>query len=167
MTAGVGLKPLDVFVLGLRYLRNSQTAEAREAFSQAVQADPSMCDAWLGRLATGEKALDVAAGAYQSVSNLGAALKTAQMTVADLNVVTSMTLGSFALGMPTHTRIHVAIAYAAALAEAQPPQLARADEVITSRSAPTERLHAGLGPAGLRAVGSSGSGAALARRAEL
>lgn len=131
MTAGVGLKPLDVFVLGLRYLRNSQTAEAREAFHQAVQADPSMCDAWLGRLATGEKALDVAAGAYQSVSNLGAALKTAQMTVADLNVVTSMTLGSFALGMPTHTRIHVAIAYAAALAEAQPPHLARADEVIT------------------------------------
>lgn len=131
MTAGVGLKPLDVFVLGLRYLRNSQSAEAREAFRQAVQADPSMCDAWLGRLATGEKAVDVAAGAYQSVSNLGAALKTAQMTVADLNVVTSMTLGSFALGMPTHTRIHVAIAYAAALAEAQPPQLARADEVIT------------------------------------
>lgn len=131
MTAGVGLKPLDVFVLGLRYLRNSQTGEAREAFRQAVEADPSMCDAWLGRLATGEKALDVAAGAYRSVSNLGAALKTAQMTVADLNVVTSMTLGSFALGMPTHTRIHVAIAYAAALAEAQPPQLARADEVIT------------------------------------
>lgn len=131
MTAGVGLKPLDVFVLGLRYLRNSQTDEAREAFRQAVEADPSMCDAWLGRLATGEKALDVAAGAYRSVSNLGAALKTAQMTVADLNVVTQMTLGSFALGMPTHTRIHVAIAYAAALAEAQPPQLARADEVIT------------------------------------
>lgn len=131
MTAGVGLKPLDVFVLGLRYLRNSQTAEAREAFRQAVEADPSMCDAWLGRLATGEKALDVAAGAYRSVSNLGAALKTAQMTVSDLNVVTSMTLGSFALGMPTHTRIHVAIAYAAALAEAQPPQLAKADEVIT------------------------------------
>ncbi|PJE03616.1 MAG: type VII secretion AAA-ATPase EccA [Mycobacterium sp.] len=131
MTAGVGLKPLDVFVLGLRYLRNSQTDEARQAFSQAVEADPTMCDAWLGRLATGEKSLEVAAGAYRSVSNLGAALKTAQMTVADLKVMTSMTLGSFALGMPTHTRMHVAIAYAAALAEAHPPQLAKADEVIT------------------------------------
>lgn len=131
MTTGVGLKPLDVFVLGLRYLRNSQHDEAREAFRQAVEADPTMCDAWLGRLATGEKALDVAAGAYLSVSNLGTALKSAQMTVSDLKVVTSMTLGSFALGMPTHTRIHVAIAYAAALAEAQPPQLARADEVVT------------------------------------
>ncbi|MGJ6127369.1 AAA family ATPase [Mycolicibacterium sp. Y3] len=131
MTAGVGLKPLDVFVLGLRYLRNSQTDEARQAFSQAVEADPTMCDAWLGRLATGENSLDVAAGAYRSVSNLGAALKSAQMTVADLKVMTSMTLGSFALRMPTHTRMHVAIAYAAALAEARQPQLAKADEVIT------------------------------------
>lgn len=131
MTTGVGTKPLDVFVLGLRYLRNSQADEAREAFRQAVEADPTMCDAWLGRLAAGEKSLDVAAGAYRSVTNLGAALRTAQMTVADLKVMTSMTLGSFALGMPTHTRMHVAIAYAAALAEAHPPQLAKADEVIT------------------------------------
>nr|WP_223163904.1 AAA family ATPase [Mycobacterium simiae] len=53
------------------------------------------------------------------------------MTVSDLNVVTSMTLGAFALGMPTHTRLHVAIAYAAGLAEAEPPQLAKAEEVIT------------------------------------
>lgn len=131
MTAGLGTKPLDVFVLGLRYLRNSQTDEAGEAFRQAAEVDPSMCDAWLGRAATGEKSLEVAAGAYRSVSNLGMALRTAQMTVADLKVVTSMTLGSFALGMPTHTRMHVAIAYAAALAEAQPPQLAQAEEVIT------------------------------------
>jgi type VII secretion ATPase EccA len=134
MTAGVGLKPLDVFVLGLRYLRNSQADEAREAFRQAVEADPTMCDAWLGRSATGEKGLAVASGAYRSISNLGAALRTAQMTVPDLKVVTSMTLGSFALGMPTHTRIHVAIAYAAALGEARPPQLAKAAEVITKEA---------------------------------
>ena len=38
MTAGVGLKPLDVFTLGLRYLRNSQTDEAREAFRERVRA---------------------------------------------------------------------------------------------------------------------------------
>lgn len=125
------MKPLDIFVLGLRYLRNAQNDEAREAFRRTVEADPTMCDAWLGRLATGEKTLEVTAGAYRSVSSLGAALKSAQMSVADLNVVTSMTLGSFALGMPTHTRIHVAIAYAAALAEAQPPQLAKAEEIIT------------------------------------
>ncbi|GAT02298.1 AAA family ATPase [Mycolicibacterium fortuitum] len=125
------MKPLDIFVLGLRYLRNAQNDEAREAFRRAVEADRTMCDAWLGRLATGEKTLEVTAGAYRSVSNLGAALKSAQMSVADLNVVTSMTLGSFALGMPTHTRIHVAIAYAAALAEATPPQLAKAEEIIT------------------------------------
>jgi type VII secretion ATPase EccA len=132
MTTGVGtMKPLDVFVLGLRYLRNSQADDAREAFRQAAERDPMMCDAWLGRLATGETSLEVTAGAYKSVNNLGVALKSAQMTAADLKVVTSMTLGSFALGMPTHTRLHVAIAYATALAESTPPQLAKADEVVT------------------------------------
>lgn len=131
MTTGVNTKPLDMFVLGLRYLRNSQTDEAREAFRQAAARDAAMCDAWLGRLATGDTSLEVTAGAYKSVNNLGVALKSAQMTVADLKVVTSMTLGSFALGMPTHTRLHVAIAYATALAEAKPPQLAKADEVVT------------------------------------
>lgn len=125
------MKPLDVFVLGLRYLRNSQADDAREAFRQAAERDPMMCDAWLGRLATGETSLEVTAGAYKSVNNLGVALKSAQMTAADLKVVTSMTLGSFALGMPTHTRLHVAIAYATALAEGAPPQLAKADEVVT------------------------------------
>lgn len=125
------MKPLDVFVLGLRYLRNSQADDAREAFRQAAERDPMMCDAWLGRLATGETSLEVTAGAYKSVNNLGVALKSAQMTAADLKVVTSMTLGSFALGMPTHTRLHVAIAYATALAESTPPQLAKADEVVT------------------------------------
>ena len=90
MTAGVGLKPLDVFTLGLRYLRNSQTDEAREAFRQAAERDPGMCDAWLGMLATGSTSPDVTAGAYRSVSNLGVALKTAGMTVADLSVFTSM-----------------------------------------------------------------------------
>lgn len=125
------MKPLDVFVLGLRYLRNSQTDDAREAFRQAAERDPMMCDAWLGRLATGDTSLEVTAGAYKSVNNLGVALKSAQMTAADLKVVTSMTLGSFALGMPTHTRLHVAIAYATALAESTPPQLAKADEVVT------------------------------------
>ncbi|MBY6388920.1 AAA family ATPase [Rhodococcus erythropolis] len=132
MTTGVNTntKPLDVFVLGLRYLRNSETDEAREAFRMAAQQDPLMCDAWLGRMATGDTALEVTAGAYKSVNNLGTALKSAQMNVGDLNVVTSLTLGSFTLRMPTHTRLHVAIAYAAALAEATPRQLAKADEVI-------------------------------------
>lgn len=125
------MKPLDVFVLGLRYLRNSQTDDAREAFRQAAERDPMMCDAWLGRLATGETSLEVTAGAYKSVNNLGVALKTAQMTAVDLKVFTSLTLGSFGLRLPTHTRLHVAIAYATALAEGTPPQLAKADEVIT------------------------------------
>jgi len=134
MTAGVGLRPLDVFTMGLRHLRNQEKDQARAAFTQAVAADPSMCDAWLGRLATGERSIDVAAGAYQSRGNLGAALRTSNLTVGDLGVVTSMTLGAFGLRLPTHTEMHVAIAYAVALAEADQPQLSRAAEVIERAS---------------------------------
>ncbi len=124
------MRPRDVFTIGLRHLRSNQTEQARAAFRQATAADPTMCDAWLGRLATGEHSLDIAAGAYQSRGNLGAALKAASMSPADLKASTSMTLGAFALGMPTHTEMHLAIAYAVALAEASPPQLAQASEVI-------------------------------------
>lgn len=46
------------------------------------------------------------------------------MTVADLKVNTSMTLGAFALGA-THTEMHLAIAYAVALAEATRRELSK------------------------------------------
>jgi len=119
-----------VFTIGLRHLRSNQTEQARAAFTQAAAADPSMCDAWLGRMATGERTLATVEGAYQSRGQLGAALKSAAMTVADLKVNTSMTLGAFALGMPTHTEMHLAIAYAVALAEATPPRLSEASDVL-------------------------------------
>src|SRR5712672_275171 len=105
MTAGVGLKPLDIFAMGVRYLRNNQTDEARAAFTHAVEADATMCDAWLGRQATGEVTIAVAEGAYNARSNLGSALQTAGMSVPDLKVVTHMTLGACELGLPTHTRM--------------------------------------------------------------
>ena len=119
-----------MFTIGLRHLRSNQTEQARAAFTQAAAADASMCDAWLGRMATGERTLATVEGAYQSRGQLGAALKSAGMTVADLKVNTSMTLGAFALGMPTHTEMHLAIAYAVALAEATPPRLSEASDVL-------------------------------------
>jgi type VII secretion ATPase EccA len=130
MTAGVGLKPLDIFTMGVRYLRNQQTDEARAAFTQAVESDATMCDAWMGRLATGETTIAVAEGAYNARSKLGSALQGAGMSVADLKVVTRLTLGACELGLPTHTRMHVAIAYAVALAEADQPQLGQANDVV-------------------------------------
>lgn len=129
MTTGV-VRPLDVFTIGLRHLRSNQTEQARAAFTQAVAADANMCDAWLGRMATGDRALATVEGAYTARGQLGAALKSAGMTVADLKVNTSMTLGAFALGMPTHTEMHLAIAYAVALAEADPPRLSEANDVL-------------------------------------
>ncbi len=129
MTTGV-VRPLDVFTIGLRHLRSNQNDQARAAFAQAAAEDSSMCDAWLGRMAAGERTLATIEGAYRSRSQLGAALKSAGMTVPDLKVTTSMTLGAFALGMPTHTEMHLAIAYAVALAEASPPRLAEASDVL-------------------------------------
>jgi len=133
LTTGV-VRPLDVFTIGLRHLRSNQTDQARAAFTQVTATDPSMCDAWLGRMAAGESTLAAVEGAYRSRGQLGAALKSAGMTVADLKVNTSMTLGAFALGMPTHTEMHLAIAYAVALAEASPPRLSEASDVLEKAS---------------------------------
>ncbi|MFZ2241997.1 MAG: type VII secretion AAA-ATPase EccA [Gordonia amarae] len=130
MTVGVGLRPLDVFTMGLRHLRSNEAEHARAAFAQATGADPGMCDAWLGRLATGERSIEVTAGAYNSRNNLGLALRANNMTVGDLGLTTSLTLGAFGLRLPTHTEMHLTIAYAVALAEAAVPQLAKADEII-------------------------------------
>lgn len=129
MTTGV-VRPLDVFTIGLRHLRSNQTEQALAAFIQATAADPNMCDAWLGRMAAGDRSASTVEGAYTARGQLGAALKNAGMTVADLKVNTSMTLGAFALGMPTHTEMHLAIAYAVALAESTPPRLSEANDVL-------------------------------------
>lgn len=130
MTAGVGLKPRDIFAMGLRYLRNNQLNEARQAFERATAADPSMCDAWLGRLASGETSVEVAAGAYESLANLGATLSAMGKTVAELQAYTSVTLGAFAIRLPVQSHVHVTIVYAAALAESDPPRLREANEVV-------------------------------------
>ncbi|MGV0743865.1 AAA family ATPase [Mycolicibacterium sp. XJ870] len=135
MTAVGVARPLDVFTMGLRHLRNGESERAAEAFAQAVQADPMMCDAWLGWMATGERTLEVTGGAYESRRNLGVALRSVsgrngRMSPDQLGVVTTMTLGAFGLQLPTHTEVHLAIAHAAALAEAVQPQLATAAEVI-------------------------------------
>lgn len=133
-TVGVA-RPLDVFTMGLRHLRNGESDRAAEAFTQAVRADPMMCDAWLGWMATGNRTLEVTGGAYESRRNLGLALRSVsgrngRMTPDQLGAVTTMTLGAFGLQLPTHTEVHLSIAHAVALAEADEPQLAAAAEVI-------------------------------------
>ncbi|SON61888.1 ESX-1 secretion system protein EccA1 [Mycobacterium simulans] len=129
MSTGVA-RPLDVFTIGLRHLRNRETQQARAAFAHATEGDPTMCDAWLGRMAAGEQTVEVAAGAYNNRGNFGAALRHAQMRVDQLGVQITLTLGTIALRLPLNGDSDLAIAYAVALAESDPPRLAAANEVI-------------------------------------
>ena len=129
--AAVGVvSPLSMFVMGFRHLRNNELEQARQAFAQAVVADPTMCDAWLGRLATGEQTIEVTGGAYEARRNLGAATGSSRVTVDDLKVLMTLHLGAFQLQVPLRTSAHLAVAYAATLAETSPPQLAAAAKVI-------------------------------------
>ena len=77
--------PLDVFTIGLRHLRNREKQQARAAFAHATEGDRTMCGAWLCRMA-GEQTVEVTAAASNSRSNLGAALRHAQMRVDQLGV---------------------------------------------------------------------------------
>ena len=130
MTTGVA-RPLDVFGIGLRHLRSQQLDKARVAFTEATAADPMMCDAWLGRLAAGEQTAAVAEGAYRARANLGSALRASRLRVSDLKAHLTITVGSISLKMPlVGGDAELGIAYAVTLAEADPPQLADAAEVV-------------------------------------
>ncbi|WP_342744589.1 hypothetical protein [Mycobacterium szulgai] len=93
--------PLDVFTIGLRHLRNRETQQARAAFAHATEGDPTMCDAWLGRMAAGEQTVEVTAGAYNNRGNLGAALRHAQVWVGQLGVEITLTPGHHRLAAAT------------------------------------------------------------------
>jgi type VII secretion ATPase EccA len=132
MTAGIS-RTADVFAIGLQALRNKDLAQAREAFTSATKADPSMCDAWLGRMAAGDAGVDVVAGAYRSRGNFGQLLKQSDMRVEQLGVKTSLTLGTVAFGFGVNREAELAMAYAVALAEATPPQLAASSAILEAQ----------------------------------
>ncbi|GAB3030288.1 AAA family ATPase [Mycobacterium bourgelatii] len=129
MSTGVA-RPLDVFTIGLRHLRNREMPQARAAFAHATDGDPTMCDAWLGRMAAGEQNVEVTEGAYRNRGNFGAALRHAQMRPDQLGVQITLTLGTIGLRLPLNGDSDLAIAYAVALAESDPPQLAAANDVV-------------------------------------
>lgn len=132
MTAGIS-RTADVFAIGLQALRNKDFDQAREAFTRATKADPSMCDAWLGRMRAGDGSLDVVAGAYKSRGNFGQLLKQNQMRVEQLEVSIALTLGTAGFRLPINREAELAMAYAVALAEAQPPQLAAASAILDAQ----------------------------------
>ncbi|GBG40591.1 hypothetical protein [Mycobacterium montefiorense] len=114
---------LSVFVMGIRHLRNGESAQAREAFMRATLADPMMCDAWLGRLAAGEQSVEVAAGAHEARRNFGMATNRSGVSIDQLDPRVTLSVGALAVQVPIRSTAHLGVAYAAALAEATPPQL--------------------------------------------
>lgn len=132
MTAGIS-RTADVFAIGLQALRNKDFAQAREAFTRATTADPSMCDAWLGRMRAGDGGLNVVAGAYKSRGNFGQLLKLNQMRVDQLEVSIALTLGTAGFRLPITREADLTMAYAVALAEAQPPQLGAASAILDAQ----------------------------------
>lgn len=132
MTAGIS-RTADVFALGLQALRNKDLAQAKAAFTRATQADPSLCDAWLGRMRAGDAGLDVVAGAYKSRGNFGQLLKLNQMRVDQLEVSIELTLGTAGFRLPINREAELTMAYAVALAEAQPPQLGAASAILDAQ----------------------------------
>lgn len=129
MAAIGAVSPLGLFVIGFRHLRNDEFEPARQAFTQAVEADRNICDAWLGRLATGEQTIEVTKAAFETRRNLGSAAARSDLTVEDLRVYATLHLGAVHIEVPIRSSADLAIAYATTLAEARPPQLAAAAKI--------------------------------------
>ncbi|GAB3134260.1 type VII secretion AAA-ATPase EccA [Tsukamurella serpentis] len=139
------------FSLGLRSLSaRGETSEPAQAFRLAVEADPTMCDAWIGLMAVDRPRLrdpDTARGLLNSARNFGAELRRNGMVVdpaeGALGLKIPVEMGVVELGMPV-TDVRYARAGAAVIL-AQAGHLAEAAEEITrlqrevSPDAPAQR----------------------------
>ncbi|CAM3957806.1 type VII secretion system ESX-3 AAA family ATPase EccA3 [Nocardiopsis tropica] len=114
------------FSLGLRSLTTrGDTAESATAFRLAVDADPSMCDAWIGLMAVDKSQAgdpEAARGVLTSARNFGAELRRNGLTVdpADgaLGLKSPVHMGVVELGMPVTDAIYARAGAAVVLAQA-------------------------------------------------
>lgn len=114
------------FSLGLRSLTTrGDTAESATAFRLAVDADPSMCDAWIGLMAVDKTQLHdagTARGLIKSARNFGAELRrngiTVDPTEGALGLKTPVHMGVVELGMPVTDAIYARAGAAVILAQA-------------------------------------------------
>ncbi|MET9327276.1 AAA family ATPase [Tsukamurella sp. NPDC003166] len=139
------------FSLGLRSLAaRTDTKEPAQAFRLAVEADPTMCDAWMGLMAVDRSRLGdpaAARGLLDSARNFGAELRRNGMVVdpteGALGLKIPVQMGVVELGMPvtdvTYARAGAAVILAQAgfLAEAA-RELTRLQREVTADS-PAQR----------------------------
>lgn len=125
-----GLLALGLEIGGNREPANKQVA--RQVLSKATAADPTLADAWLARLASGERTISVYEGLWRSRDRLGAALPRFGLTVQSLNVTYEAVL----INHPLINADVATAAYIGALAAAK-----RYDEAITVAGTDSPAAH--------------------------
>ncbi|KXO95088.1 AAA family ATPase [Tsukamurella pseudospumae] len=139
------------FALGVRSLADrADSREPAQAFRLAVEADPMMCDAWLGLMAVDRTQLrdpDAARGVLQSARNFGVELQRNGIAIdpgeGALGLKIPVQMGVVELGMPVTDLVYARAGAAVILAQAG--FLAEAAEELTrlqrevGRDSPAQR----------------------------
>lgn len=106
----------DYFDTGVNRLGSGGAAAdhagAREAFTQATDMDPGMCDAWMGLAVAGDASLNTLRGAYDALSTLHR--ETRRIGLADSALAPTVST-PFLIDLYPHTPTGITIAYAATL----------------------------------------------------
>lgn len=106
----------EYFDQGINHLGGGGAAgdqwSAREAFTRATEAEPGMCDAWMGLAVSGEVSASTLGGAYRALSTLHR--ETRRIGLSD-SALAPMVHTPFLIDLYPHTPVGIALAYAAAL----------------------------------------------------
>ena len=106
----------EYFDQGINHLGGGGAAgdqwSAREAFTQATEEEPGMCDAWMGLAVSGEVTSATLGGAYRALSTLHR--ETRRIGLSDSALAPTVHT-PFLIDLYPHTPVGIALAYAAAL----------------------------------------------------
>lgn len=136
----------DYFDMGINRLDSGGAAAdhagAREAFTQATDIDPGMCDAWMGLAVAGDAGLHTLRGAYGALSTLHR--ETRRIGLADSALAPTVST-PFLIDLYPHTPTGITIAYAATLVsqgdyDAAEKTLDEVDLTIEPGQAPIHRF---------------------------
>lgn len=130
-----GLLASGIAVGGLVPSHNA--AVAAEMFRAATQADPGVCDGWLGRLLAGEDGLDVLAGAWAAAETFGWEVRRLGVLGPDFR---PMVFDGLFLQLPVSSVSSLRCAYAAGLIRAH--RYSQADELLSAARVPTDPFEA-------------------------
>jgi type VII secretion ATPase EccA len=104
------------FDAAMEAYRSGDMARARTIFTQVTRDNPSMSDAWLGRMACGDHDLDTLAGAHEHSRALYRETRRIGLNDGDLYAQVAAPLY---VTVPVWSRATIALAYAAALISAR------------------------------------------------